>query len=539
MKYVQLLIVLLLVSVLQLSAADYYISPNGNDSNPGTMAQPWKTVAKAVTIVTGGDNVYLRQGTYNTAVAIANIGTVGNRITFAAYPGEDATIDGSGLTLPEWSGLFDLENCRYVTIRGFRVINAGPNINNAGIQVSGCDHVIIENNYTNNTASSGILVWSSTNIEIAGNEVILACNAGATSLNECITVGETSFFTVRDNHVHAGSPVRGEGIDTKDGSSNGKVYNNHVHHVMSVGIYVEAWDKHTHDIEIYNNHVHDVAGDGFSIGSEQGGLLENINVHDNISYNNRWLGIGIHRCCIESHPLKNIRIMNNTVFNNGWQDWGGGITVDNEQATQVIIRNNIVSQNLSFQISLENTHPTVQVDHNLIHGFRSGEGEIRGMDYVEGDPLFVNQTAGDFHLRIGSPAIDAGSPILASAADYDNKPRPSGAGYDIGAFEYSTSSSLDGRAESVADMHELESYPNPLKANEEALVRFTLAKRDNIRLTVNSIDGRIIAVLAEGLFNAGKTSVLFNAVRLPAGTYFYVLRSANYSSVKKLLVTKP
>jgi predicted outer membrane repeat protein len=53
---------------------------------------------------------------------------------------------------------------------------------------------------------------------------------------------------------------------------------------------------------------------------------------------------------------------------------------------------------------------------------------------VTGDPLFVDPTAGDYHLRIGSPAIDAG-PAVGVVTDIDGDPRPQGAGYDLGYDE--------------------------------------------------------------------------------------------------------
>jgi len=55
---------------------------------------------------------------------------------------------------------------------------------------------------------------------------------------------------------------------------------------------------------------------------------------------------------------------------------------------------------------------------------------------VEGDPLFVNKVAGDFHLRYGSPAIDTGTASGAPSTDFDGEPRPFSTEYDIGADEY-------------------------------------------------------------------------------------------------------
>ena len=49
--------------------------------------------------------------------------------------------------------------------------------------------------------------------------------------------------------------------------------------------------------------------------------------------------------------------------------------------------------------------------------------------------MFVNLAANNFHLSAGSPAIDSGATVQL-ATDYDGVPRPQGAAYDIGAYEY-------------------------------------------------------------------------------------------------------
>ena len=46
-------------------AANYYVSPAGSDSNPGTLSQPWRTLNSAVTHLSPGDTLNIRAGTYN------------------------------------------------------------------------------------------------------------------------------------------------------------------------------------------------------------------------------------------------------------------------------------------------------------------------------------------------------------------------------------------------------------------------------------------------------------------------------------------
>lgn len=43
----------------------YYVAKNGNDSNPGTESQPWRTIQKAAETLVAGDTVYIKAGTYN------------------------------------------------------------------------------------------------------------------------------------------------------------------------------------------------------------------------------------------------------------------------------------------------------------------------------------------------------------------------------------------------------------------------------------------------------------------------------------------
>ncbi len=52
------------------------------------------------------------------------------------------------------------------------------------------------------------------------------------------------------------------------------------------------------------------------------------------------------------------------------------------------------------------------------------------------DPKFVNLPGFDFRLQAGSSAIDAGTAIPEVSTDSAGTPRPKGAAYDIGAYEY-------------------------------------------------------------------------------------------------------
>jgi hypothetical protein len=419
----------------------YYVAPQGNDSGPGTLQSPWLTLDRAARSLNPGDTVYLREGTYRERLIPLTSGSEADGcITYASYPGEVAILYGQDIQVPVDEGLVHLGGREYIRIQGLHVLHSAY----AGILADGCGHIIIEGNRTYDSTSSGIGVWDSHDVTVAGNEVELSCLGG---WQEALTVAGTDGFAVYDNHVHnEGTQVDKEGICLKDGSRHGMAYRNHVHHMGAVGIYLDAWDKHTYDMEIFQNVVHDCAADGFALASEMGGLLEDVWVYNNVAYRNL-VGLWVSGCCSygpPTHPLRGLRIVNNTFYDNGRNGWGGGIGVDvNPNVSDVLIRNNLCSQNLYFQIAVDAVVPAgaVTVDHNLVDGYRDTEGELYGENAVQGDPLFVNLQLGNLRLRPGSPAVDRGSPEGAPANDYDGRSRPQdgdGDGVavaDIGAFE--------------------------------------------------------------------------------------------------------
>jgi len=78
-----------------LSAATVFISPSGDDANPGTLAQPFRTIQHGVNLLQPGDTCFVRSGTYREAVTIAKKGTAAKPIRVRAYPGERVLLDGT------------------------------------------------------------------------------------------------------------------------------------------------------------------------------------------------------------------------------------------------------------------------------------------------------------------------------------------------------------------------------------------------------------------------------------------------------------
>lgn len=76
-----------------------------SDSNAGTQTSPWRTIGKAINVARAGDVVVIRQGTYREFLNFTNYSASGTdanrRITYVAYPGEDAVVSGADI-VTDW-----------------------------------------------------------------------------------------------------------------------------------------------------------------------------------------------------------------------------------------------------------------------------------------------------------------------------------------------------------------------------------------------------------------------------------------------------
>jgi len=90
-------------SVTITAGAEFYVSPDGNNANPGTLSAPFSTINKAASIMNPGDTCWLRKGTYRETVIPANSGTDEAPITFRSYPGETAVISGADIITGDWT----------------------------------------------------------------------------------------------------------------------------------------------------------------------------------------------------------------------------------------------------------------------------------------------------------------------------------------------------------------------------------------------------------------------------------------------------
>lgn len=75
-----------------LQAKDIYVSVQGNDSNDGSINQPFKTFNKAVSVMSAGDVCIIREGVYEQSLVVTKNGNAANYLTFKAADGENVEI---------------------------------------------------------------------------------------------------------------------------------------------------------------------------------------------------------------------------------------------------------------------------------------------------------------------------------------------------------------------------------------------------------------------------------------------------------------
>lgn len=81
-----------------------------------------------------------------------------------------------------------------------------------------------------------------------------------------------------------------------------------------------------------------------------------------------------------------------------------------------------------------------------------------------------------------------------------------------------------------------QNYPNPF--NPTTLIKYDLPVGGLVTLKVFDVLGREVLTLVNEEKEAGKHTVLFNSQNLSNGVYFYSLKTAQFNSVKKMLLNK-
>lgn len=526
MKHILHTVLLFIITLSHIVAQNnYYVCPTGDDGNTGlSPTTAWQHIQRAADVLQPGDTVFIKSGVYHEIVIPANSGTPDNYITYSVYPGDTAVIDGSQFadTYLQFSdrAIFDIKDgVSYINVIGLNVRNSnatGITARRGATHVNFIDNTVVNTQASGISAGYGLPLGRGTNINAIGN-FLDSCSLFT---REVISFRSVDTFEISNNIV-INSPQLG--IDAKSGCSNGLIFNNFVSDAWP-GIYIDAGYTDSaygsqHNIHVFNNIIYN-SKTGIAVSSEAGNLCEDIWIYNNIIYDSPDFLVsrdGIDVAAYEQGgPLKNIYIINNTIYGKKRR----GIYVSSYTVENIIIRNNIFSQNSMGQIVL-NPDPiatNIVVKSNLIDGY----SPFVGQNAEFGNPEFIDAASGNFRLLPHSPAINSGTPIDAPDFDFDYTPRPQGQGFDIGAFEYSPTSSMDvNNSESNIIV-----YPNPFTdiVNIKSI--------DDIK-TLNYMFINILGeVVSKGSFTE---QIKIDLSKFPSGIYIIKLENGNSKEFKKVI----
>jgi hypothetical protein len=491
-------VVFYLAMAAGVKGADYYVAPNGADSNSGSQAQPWLTIQKAANTLAPGDTVYVRSGIYAKVIVNVSGSAAGGYVTFCNYPGETPVIDASGVTPPTGdTALFLVANRTYVIIQGFELRNyktTSASLTPAGILLLGsCQHVQIRNcnvhdiwNTGGTTSNSGnafgIAVYGSsttpaTDVVLDGNEVHHLKTGASESL---VLNGNVTNFQVTSNAVHDNNNI---GIDfigfegtcpdaAQDQARDGFCRGNTVWNITSQGNQAYANGDYSADglycdgatrVTIERNVVHDT-DIGVELASEHSGKLTSaIILRDNFVYANHQTGLFLGGYASSgTGGTDGCTITGNTFYKNDTLLWDNGEVQLRFRTKNCVLRSNVFYSGsgnwlVTVPVSAAN-NVNNKLDYNLYYspvgaaaalwswnntqrtGFTAWKtASAQDANTLFADPKLVStSTTPDLHLRLDSPAIDAGDPAFAVASgetDIDTSPRLTGTRVDIGADE--------------------------------------------------------------------------------------------------------
>ncbi|HMJ58292.1 MAG TPA: choice-of-anchor Q domain-containing protein [Gemmatimonadales bacterium] len=371
----------------------YYVTKTGSDANScvasKNLGTPKLTIAAGVACLPTGATLYIRTGTYTEFIGETNFTASGTSwvtpITIAAYPGDVVTLRPSG-----GGGVMGFRNtvAVFLIIDGLILdgINAGGG---SGAAVFGCGdtshHLRVQNTEIKNGDGNGV-------------------------------------FCGGNNHEFLNDAVHGNGLFTGYTNSNGMYMWGDATTITGGSFY----DNECYGVRYYDSAALPASADN------------NVVQGARIFGNGNGRGLSGTSVCgsggggIVLADTNNVA-KNNLVYNNYW-----GVQISLEKSAAVQWYHNTVTAN-DFGADMSNSGSSVLFKNNIVYnnaGLNLYQmGSVVQTTNLTTNPNFVNPGAFDFHVNLGSAAIDTGTFLPSVVVDFSGVTRPQGAQVDIGAYE--------------------------------------------------------------------------------------------------------
>jgi hypothetical protein len=503
--------------------ATYFVSTSGSDANGGTANLPFATIVKAAGIALPGDTIWVRGGVYSTGgrISISRSGTATQSIMMFAYPGDPRPVlDFSGMPIGSSNQGVLLNNASYWYIKGMRICGAGDN----GLQISGGGNNRIEFCDFFENRDAGLQLKNATH-----DNTIINCdsyyNADYVAGSSTYTGGNADGFAPKLD-IGTGNSFYGcrAWLNSDDGWD-GFLYSD-----LNITTTIEnCWSWANGYLKDGKTTTSSMNGNGFKMGG--GWTTDSVSVrhytfrHNQVlknclSFNNKAKGFD------QNHDVGSMTLFNCTGKGNGSNNFdiaealaaGKILTVENclsyENSKVKLLSSAVTATNSWAPALAAAPGDFVSIDTAGMSGPRKADGSLPEITFM--------------HLAAGSKFIDAGTNIGLPFA---------GSAPDIGCFETGgTMGVAPSAAGSVQGFRLLQNYPNPF--NPATVIPFELPGDARVTITVYSMIGSEVAIIASGFFSAGVHEIRFDGSHLGSGVYWYRLRAGSYADVKQMTLVK-
>jgi len=391
------------------------VAPTGDDTQAGTAARPFRQIRRAIGLVQRGDTVLVADGRYLGFDVLDKLATPAAPITLRAA--------GPNVVVTRTTDRGDnrdtirIEDCAYLVVDGFRSFGA----NRAALRVQGGHHVTIRNCVFGNNTTWGLFTGFSDDLLIENNECF-----GSTNEHGVYVSNSGDRPIVRGNRCYnnggAGIQLNADvNIQPGDGIITGALLEYNV---------------------ISNNGTR--GGGAFNLDGVQDSIVRN-----NLLFDNHASGIIFFQIDGAEGPRGN-QVYHNTVDMPADGRWALNFL----QTTGLNqVRNNILLTQHAFRGGLRfgetSDVANVDSDYNVVTRITPDDNAVLTLAEWQAqghephsissthELLFIDDPAGDYHLRAEAPARDAGDPLLGAWVDLEGVPRPFGPAPDLGAYEFS------------------------------------------------------------------------------------------------------